>query len=133
MKNIFLKSIQCLLLVIALLTAISAQSYAQNNGNTAKEKIESMRVAFITNKIDLTADEAKSLWPIYNEYQAEMQKLRDTDNADDIGRQEKELEIKKRYNDKFRKIIPNKLAEFYSADKEFKRILIEKMTGGNRP
>lgn len=132
MKNIISKSIRGLLLACTLIVGIYSEINAQT-GQSAKEKIESMRVAFITNKIDLSADEAKTLWPIYNEYQSEMQKLREKNDLSDIDRQEAELGIKKHYNDKFNKVIPGKLKDFYNADKEFKRMLIEKMTNGNRP
>ena len=34
------------------------------------EKIKSLKVAFITEKLNLTPKEAQSFWPIYNEHQA---------------------------------------------------------------
>ncbi len=133
MKNIVFHCAKSCLLALVLLISLEWNAYAQQNTSSAKEKIESMRVAYITNKLNLSTEEAQTLWPLYNEYQADMQKLREKNDLSDIERQEAELDIKKRYNDKFRKVIPDKLAEFYSADKEFKKILIEKMTGGNRP
>ena len=33
------------------------------------EKIKSLKVAFITERLDLTSKEAQSFWPIYNEHQ----------------------------------------------------------------
>ena len=124
MKNIvcFPKSY---FLALILLIGISLNSYAQSQ--STREKIESMRVAYITNKISLSTEEAQTLWPIYNAYQAEMQQLREKTNLSDLQREEAELEVKKRYNEKFRKAIPNKLEDFYAADKEFKRMLIERM------
>src|SRR5690606_1178834 len=34
------------------------------------EKIKSLKVAFITEKLELTPKEAQSFWPIYNEHQS---------------------------------------------------------------
>lgn len=134
MKNIIFNYLTLFSFTFALLIGVSWSSYAQSQPQSAKEKIESMRVAYITNKIDLSTDEAKQLWPLYNEYQTDMQKLREKTELSDIERQEAELDIKKHYNGKFRSVIPNKLSDFYSADKEFRKMLIERMTGGgNRP
>ncbi|WP_373523229.1 hypothetical protein [Aquiflexum sp.] len=33
-----------------------------------KEKLEAARVAFITNRLDLKADQATKFWPLYNQY-----------------------------------------------------------------
>lgn len=35
------------------------------------EKIKSLKIAFITERLNLTPKEAQSFWPIYNEHQAE--------------------------------------------------------------
>ena len=40
------------------------------------EKMESMRVAFLTNKLDLTTDESTRFWPVYNEYSRKRMELR---------------------------------------------------------
>ena len=40
------------------------------------EKMESMRVAFLTNKLDLTTDESTRFWPVYNEFARKRMELR---------------------------------------------------------
>ncbi|MDL5512799.1 hypothetical protein QSE00_13305 [Arenibacter sp. M-2] len=39
------------------------------------DKIKSLKVAFITERLDLTSKEAQSFWPIYNEHQAKREGL----------------------------------------------------------
>jgi hypothetical protein len=34
-----------------------------------KEKVETFKIAFITNALNLTPDEAQKFWPIFNEYE----------------------------------------------------------------
>ncbi|MCC5935805.1 MAG: Spy/CpxP family protein refolding chaperone [Lunatimonas sp.] len=42
---------------------------AQRNERGAdREKLEAARVAFITNRLSLTPDQAEKFWPLYNQY-----------------------------------------------------------------
>jgi hypothetical protein len=47
--------------------------YAQRG---KKEKIKSLKVAFITEKLDLSSKEAQQFWPVYNEFEEKRQSLR---------------------------------------------------------
>ncbi|NBC24749.1 MAG: hypothetical protein GVX78_03945, partial [Bacteroidetes bacterium] len=40
-----------------------------------KEKIESQKVAFITNELNFTPKEAREFWPLYNEHQGKKEEL----------------------------------------------------------
>ena len=53
------------ILTISLLL-VSGISTAQPG--SGKEKIESLKIAFITKRLDLTSKEAQQFWPLYNEY-----------------------------------------------------------------
>lgn len=65
-----MKSTIFLSLMLVLSTTINAQT------NPKKEKIKSLKIAFITNALDLSADEASTFWPIYNKYDEQQFKLR---------------------------------------------------------
>src|SRR5690606_25598231 len=52
----------------------SFQLFAQDSRGRS-EQIEAIKVAFITNKLDLTSKEAQRFWPIYNSYQKEWMEL----------------------------------------------------------
>ena len=60
MKNTFI-------ILFLILTSWSINS--QNSDN--KEKIKSLKVAFITENLALTESEAQKFWPIYNAYESE--------------------------------------------------------------
>jgi hypothetical protein len=42
-----------------------------------RERIESQRIAFITQRLALTPEEATQFWPIYNEYKNALKDMRD--------------------------------------------------------
>ena len=58
------------LVVIALLSSLMAFS------QTPKNKIKSLKVAFLTEKLSLSTEEAQAFWPVYNAYETEMQEVR---------------------------------------------------------
>lgn len=49
------------------LLALSISIFAQPNKNR-EEKIRSLRVAYISTKLDLNTDEAQKFWPIFNKF-----------------------------------------------------------------
>ncbi len=61
-------------ILLITLMLISGLSLAQDN-RTANEKIEALEVAFLTQELSLTADEAQKFWPIYNDVKQDREKL----------------------------------------------------------
>lgn len=127
-----------------------AQNPPPPDGRSPREKIEAMKVGFLTNRLDLTANEAKEFWPVYNQYQDELEKLRKSrrdnlmnarQNFDEMSDadvdqlisgefsfRQNELDIMKKYNPMFRKILPaKKVAKLYVAEEDFKRKLLEQL------
>lgn len=62
-------------ILVLLSSLITATSFAQNN-NRSDERIKAMRVAFITERLELTPEEAQQFWPVYNQYEAKKKSLR---------------------------------------------------------
>ncbi|MBC7914517.1 MAG: hypothetical protein H7Y07_10395 [Pyrinomonadaceae bacterium] len=104
-----------------------------------KPHIESVRIAFITQKLDLTPDESQRFWPIYNTYQQEFQQLIIKRNQqrkaykqsgqipeDDLKTESEILELRKRYRFEFAKVLPKQKAGLvYPAEREFMHQLVE--------
>ena len=102
---------------------------AQNGNGQRIEKIQALKIAFITQKLDLTATEAQKFWPIYNEYEHELNNLRfNNRNGDVLDNEQKLLNIKKKYSPSFEKVLgPQKLNKFFNAEKEFRNVLIKRL------
>ena len=59
------------LIIIYILSLLyTLNIYAQEN------KIESLRIAYLTKRLSLSPDEAKLFWPLYDQYKKENQDLR---------------------------------------------------------
>jgi Spy/CpxP family protein refolding chaperone len=63
---------------LALLILVSMTSFAQNGRflREKKEQIKSLKVAFITNELALTPDEASKFWPLFNAFEDKQQDIR---------------------------------------------------------
>lgn len=59
-------------LVFLLISSLSfAQDYKER-----REKVKALKVAFITEKLELTTEEAQKFWPIYNAFDEKQAELR---------------------------------------------------------
>ena len=146
--------------ILTLLMLTSTVAIAQPEGRPGdfeekREKIEAIKVAFITEQIDLSVEESQSFWPVYNEMSDKEHALRkaqrdafgglkDFENASDkeVEKAIMELadlsveieELRKSYLPKFIDIIgAKKTAKLMKAEKEFGKRLMERMKGGDRP
>lgn len=139
MKGIAKKNVWSFIMCLAFVLPVLAQDHRDHN-----EKIEAIKVAFITNKLDLTTEEAQKFWPIYNDYQKEwmdlMRKKRaarmsGTADADqrinmDLDYENKMLDLKKKYKRLYLKAIPvEKILLLYQAEREFREHLIKQLRG----
>ncbi len=145
--------------LFALFLIIGTVAYAQpdREKQDIKDKIEAMRISFITQKLDLTPEEAQKFWPVYNQYRKELEKIigseeeghprdrkrPDIDSMTDsevktmmerhMEKQAKLLELRENYFLKFQKVLPiKKVAKLHDAERDFQRQLIRKLSDKDR-
>lgn len=129
----------CLVLALPL----SAQEKGQHS-----EQIESVKIAFITQKLDLNTSEAEKFWPVYNQYQQELKKVfrerreaRKKNEANPNNKLNNELDfetrlldIRKKYKEEFSKVIPSeKVLQFFQTEREFREQMIKELKDRRKP
>tara|TARA_R110002049_G_scaffold67310_4_gene174938 strand:+ start:8622 stop:9074 length:453 start_codon:yes stop_codon:yes gene_type:complete len=62
-----------IIILTVILTAF--QSFGQHS-TESREKIKALKVAFLTQELKLSTEEAQKFWPIYNKHQEELNTLR---------------------------------------------------------
>ena len=62
-------------IVPILFLLVTTFAFAQGH-KEKQEKIKALKVAYITEQLELTTDEAQKFWPIYNDYQEKQFDLR---------------------------------------------------------
>ncbi len=102
---------------------------AQDGSETRGEKVEALKIAFITQKLQLTPDEAQKFWPVYNQYENEIRSLQlDYKNGPALENEERLLNIRKKYSSAFEKVIgPQKLNTLFNAERDFRTLLIRRL------
>lgn len=58
--------------ITLLILLITTASFAQK---PRQEKVKALKIAFITEQLDLTPEEAQKFWPIYNVYEGKMSEI----------------------------------------------------------
>lgn len=92
--------------------------------------VEAYKTAFITQRLNLSTEEAQKFWPIYNAYSAEVRQASNTyhQNGNELEWDEARLNIKKKYSVEFLKAIsPGKINDFFKAEKDFEVIIRREM------
>ena len=60
--------------IILILFLISLSSMAQDQKNM--DRIRAARIALITERLNLTPDQAEKFWPVYRQYEMERREIR---------------------------------------------------------
>ncbi len=120
--------------LIMIFAGIASFASAQEEQPSAKRQqdIEALKVAFISRELELTPEEAQKFWPVYNQYSKE---LRSTfkEDADVLDRDEKILNLRKRYKDQFSKVLgPERMNRIFSSEGKFHQLLIKSMRNQNQ-
>lgn len=112
-----------------------------------KDKIDALRAAFISKKVNFTATESQAFWPLYNEMNDKLEAGRKsfkiqynaktnydfaTDKeaeaylAAELSLKQKEFELYRDYYEKFKKVLPvKKVSAVRRAEEDFKKELIK--------
>ncbi len=142
------------LLIYLLTFVLSLGAFAQpgSRWKEKQEKIEALKIAFITQELNLSPQEAQQFWPVYNQLEEELKVVRkdkwtnrieagmmldfdimsDADIEDalriEFETAERELALRKKYFDEFKKVIPlKKVALLYKAEERFKMKLLDEL------
>tara|TARA_B100001094_G_scaffold333246_1_gene409810 strand:- start:2051 stop:2509 length:459 start_codon:yes stop_codon:yes gene_type:complete len=147
MKNLALTIIFCLTTNLLL--------SQNNNSNKKRENREAIKIAFFTKKMDLNTVESQNFWPLVNDMEAELKALRNKNSHGRMMLKDKEeisdkeleeimdakmemgksqIDIKIKYHEKFKEVLPiKKVAKYYEANKEFKKIQTQRKTHHSNP
>ena len=150
------KMLFSVIMLFAFATAIAQGPEMERKSQQRKERIKTYKIAFITEKVNLTSEEAEKFWPVYNEHQSQMEKLQEKrfkseqpgpkDIADLTDTEaeaitdemlENELQIfnlKKEFRNKLKPILSaKKILMLFNAEREFRIELMKRLSDNKRP
>jgi hypothetical protein len=110
------------LLILLLALGFLFNAHAQDG-----ERLQALKIAYLTKKLDLSPEEAQRFWPIYNKYTDEIRGIRQDqkqNNKTEIDTEEKMLNVRKKYNGEFTKALSaEKVNTFFRSEKDFGQII----------
>ena len=121
---------QFILILIIFFGSFSVGVAQKPDNDDKHEKIQALKIAFITQKLELTTDEAQKFWPLFNKYEVDLKQVwQDNRQAtDELAKEEKILNVKKKYRAEFNKIIgPPKTTILFNSEKEFRGVLMRQL------
>ncbi len=113
-----------------------------------QEKIKNLRIAYISDKLGLTPDQAEKFWPVYREFSDQRRGIRQemiearkqikTDNPDPAKQEElvklgltlkqRELDLEKTYSERLLRVISaQQILNLRKAEGDFQRIVLEQV------
>ncbi|MEL6535444.1 MAG: Spy/CpxP family protein refolding chaperone [Bacteroidota bacterium] len=138
------------LLVIIALMGISWGAWAQpgeGRRSARQQEMESARIAFLTQKLDLTSEQAQQFWPIYFELEDKRREIRKSlrDTRMEAGAEfseeeasnmivafqdmrQKELTLEKEYSQKMLGVLSaRQVVKLLRAEEEFRQYVIQQL------
>lgn len=142
-------------LITLALVLISIASFAQDGSlrqrfKEKKEQIKALKIAYITNELNLTPDEATKFWPLFNAFEDKQQEIRkqklkafleqkDDNSLDKLSEKEAttvlnqmesaedELyQLKKKFIANLKNVLPaTKILKLKKAEEEFSKKLLQ--------
>jgi hypothetical protein len=88
--------------IISLLFLHSYFCVAQTQSNNTAEDI---KIAYMNKELNLTPEEEQRFWPVYNNYFSEIKQARKDHVNDEIGFEDKVVQIRKKYQGDFKKVL----------------------------
>ena len=136
-------------LLLALAPAAQAQGGLGGGGRRAQRlgQLENAKIAFITNRVSLTQEQAQKFWPLYNEFSDRRREINRTGRmlrrditegmtdqqlrenfTQSFNSRQQELNLEKEYFDKFQKVISlRQVAQLFQAERDFTKEVIKRV------
>ena len=118
--------------------------------NPYRERLSSYRIAFFTQKLDLSTKEAEKFWPVYNDYQEKKRNIQQervqinrsviqntatlsdkelTELGDKyVGMEVQEAALSQEFHNNMKQILPPaKILRYYQAENQYKLLLLNEL------
>ena len=136
--------------LVVLLAIVAFPGISQEFPRSSQERFNAQRIAFFTERLQLTPEEAEKFWPLYNEYQDEKSKIIEKrreltrnlldnqgtlsdDKVEELGDEYvatvlEEAELLMTYHARFKEVLPpRKVPRVYHTETQFKNFLLRQI------
>lgn len=112
--------------LLGFFSFVKAQENQTGGENNKPVDIKALYVAYVSQQLALTPEEAQKFWPVHTQFENDLKSV--NKELPELDKQQARLDIKKRYQENFNKIIGAYRCErFFRMDGEFKRKLLDRI------
>lgn len=147
-----------LLTLIAAMLVFASNIKAQEHelDSSKRERLQAMKIAYLTQKLDLAPKEAEVFWPIYNELDKQMREVKQEQKLNmrttrknfetmsdmeleqavlkGLDLEQRQVDLKREYTDRFKKALPiRKVVLLHGAEQGFRKELLRSSKEMRRP
>jgi len=146
MKSAKMKWLLCLVTLWGGVANSVLYAQDRDDKHATLEHIHSIKVAYITDRLNLTSQQSQVFWPVYSSYEKELKALRKSyfekykglnKNDDHVSRQffddnldfqAASVDLKRKYRDQFLNVLtPQQLANLFKAEHDFNTMLMQRL------
>lgn len=93
--------------------------------NSRQGKLETIKMSYITKKLNLSDKEAQNFWVIYPQYLKDLSIVRHNCSNDKIRRDEEILDVRKKYKDKMLPVLKSqqRVDQVFTLEKSYREVL----------
>jgi hypothetical protein len=146
-----MKRIAILFSIFTLIASFTMK--AQDEHPRGRERIKAAKVGLITNRLNLSEEQAKGFWTVYNEFESKRSDIRKnirqitaesrnltssedkilSDLKEILSLKQKEVDLEKEYMYKFLKVVNvRQVSELYKTEQLFNSMLVNKLNRMDR-
>ncbi len=124
-----------LTVIAAMLVSITVSAQPEQGKPSKSDRIEALRIAFISERLNLTPAEAQNFWAVYNQYRADLESIHRNFKPGEGGQltadqqidlDQKKLDLKKQFKSQFEGALgKDKMNHLYNLEGEFRQKLKE--------
>ncbi|HWB24287.1 MAG TPA: hypothetical protein VG738_02355 [Chitinophagaceae bacterium] len=110
---------------LAIFFLLSCTYICVGQPGAGRQKVEAIKIAYITKELNLSPAEAQRFWPVYNSYSNEVKAVREKYPNDEITFEEELVNIRKRYKPAFKSILvlEDRVNKVFIIEREFREML----------
>ncbi|HYJ37376.1 MAG TPA: hypothetical protein VEV87_02125 [Chitinophagaceae bacterium] len=115
------------LIILLMSIGFSFSGFSQEGEKPQADggKLKAYQIAYLTDRLKLKPEEAQRFWPVFNQYQDEIRKVRiEGRNLPEVDKEQKIVDIRKKYFEEFTKVLNKDRADrVFKADNEFRDLI----------
>jgi len=121
-------------IIISFLLLHNYICVAQSQSNDNSTKAEDVKVAYMNKELNLTPEEAKKFWPVYNTYFNEIKQAKISSGNDEVAFEEKVVQIRKKYKESFRAVLhsDNRVNKVFVSEKRLRDLVKKELQDRQR-